>query len=247
MATRSADCAEPLFRTRRHLGWWLLVAEYWVLMKPHDGCMLCAAFLARCIFVPRLDASLESEVLHPLSPISCTSRREAGKKKGRWAQMNINPVVIELHCDDFLQVTNEHPTCSTLFPFCAPSSVSVLFFLVCFSLLRFGIVPGRVRTHPEDRQCWFLVYSLFSCSPLLYLFADALVSGSRPKSTFFFLSLNGEPFEWDIERFEHSRHYQSCIPVFTTTSLAMRSQMWRPSFVQQACFFDNLKKKICEE
>lgn len=103
--------------------------------------------------------------------------------------MNINPVVIELHCDDFLQVTNEHPTCSTLFPFCAPSSVSVLFFfLVCFSLLRFGIVPGRVRTHPEDRQCWFLVYSLFSCSPLLYLFADALVSGSRPKSTFYFVS-----------------------------------------------------------
>lgn len=46
-------------------------------MNPHDGCMLGAAFLVRCIFVPLLDASLESEVLHLLSPMSGTSRHDA--------------------------------------------------------------------------------------------------------------------------------------------------------------------------
>lgn len=50
-------------------------------MNPHDGCMLGAAFLARCISVPLLDASPESEVVHPLSPMSRTSRREVEKKK----------------------------------------------------------------------------------------------------------------------------------------------------------------------
>lgn len=54
------------------------------------------------------------------------------KQKGCWAQMNINPVVIELRCDGFLQVTNEHPTCSTLFLFCAPSSVSLIFSSLFF-------------------------------------------------------------------------------------------------------------------
>lgn len=131
MVTRSARCTELLFGARRHLWWWSCVAEFRVLMNPRDGCVFGAASLARGIFVFLLDASLESEVPPLFSSMLRTSRREAEmkkKKKGCWAQVNINVVVIESRDNGwqntFLQVINGLPTCSTLFPFRAPSSHS---------------------------------------------------------------------------------------------------------------------------
>lgn len=50
-------------------------------MNPRDGCVFGAASLARGIFVPLLDASLESEVPHLFSSMLHTSRRAAEMKK----------------------------------------------------------------------------------------------------------------------------------------------------------------------
>lgn len=71
--------------------------------------------------------------------------------------------------------------------------VAVLCPLFYFFILSSpGIVPGRVRTHP-DAGCPVLVppvFFNFFATPFLYLFVRALISG-----TFFFLS--DEPFrEW---------------------------------------------------
>lgn len=162
------------------------VAEFWALINPRDACMLGAAFLARCVFVPLLDASLASEVMHLLSSMSCTSRREAEKKR----LLGPSEHKRSSHRTALRWLFASHEWVPDLLylvsVLCSLLSFSI--FSNVFSLLRFGIVPGRVRTHPEDRQCWFLVYFLFSCSPLLYLFADALFSGGRRKSTFYFVS-----------------------------------------------------------
>lgn len=54
-------------------------------MNPSDGCVFGAASLARGIFVPLLDASLQSKVPHLFSSMLRTSRREAEIKKKKKA------------------------------------------------------------------------------------------------------------------------------------------------------------------